>query len=148
MSATIDSTPSPRGALSKLRRNQGGSNNSANSLADSSNSDDPNADPERRPSTSSGIGKLKERIRRKSVQEDRRPSADAGNRLSKVLSGRKNKLRKTPSTDLEGRLRVDESSSTGNLALSGNRSDSSLGPDLNGSGRSSILTEDNSDGEG
>ena len=80
---------------------------------------------------------------RKSV-DDRRGSNDSGRRLSTLLSGRRNKLKKTTSTDLEKHLSVN--SSSGNLELSGNRSDSSLG--LAGSGHSSILTDDNSDQEG
>ena len=144
MPTTDSGTSSPRGALSKLRRNQGGSNNSSASLASNSNSDDPNADSERRLSTASGIGKLKERLRRKSV-DDRRGSDDSESRLSKLISSGRNSPKKTPPTDFERSLNV-ETSDGGNLDLSGNRSDSSLA--LDGSGRSSILTDDNSEPEG
>lgn len=140
------STPPSRG-LSRLRRNHGDSdpsrNNSTNSLVSSSNSDDPNGDSGvgLRPVTSGGIGKLTDRIRRKSI-DDRRSSADAGKRLSSLLSGRKHRLKRAKSSEL-GSSNGNADGST--LALPGNQSDSSLAQE--GSGRSSLLTDDNSDPE-
>ena len=144
MASTEQPTPSPRSAFFKLRPKDT-RNESTNSLDTSSNSDDLNIDGgSLRPSTSEGSTRFRDRLRRKSV-DDRRDSNDSGRRLSTLLSGRRNKLKKTPSTDnLENRLRPK--TSNGNLELSGNRSDSSLG--LGGSGHSSLLTDDNSDSEG
>lgn len=143
MASTDQPTPSPRSAFFKLRPKDS-RNESSNSLDTSSNSDDLNVDGGTlRPSTSEGSTRFRDRLRRKSV-DDRRDSNDSGRRLSTLLSGRRNKLKKTPSTDLEKYLRPK--TSNGNLELSGNRSDSSLG--LDGSGHSSLLTDDNSDQEG
>ena len=150
-------TPSPRG-LSKLRRNNNKSdpNGSTNSLnLSSSNSD---ADASLRPTSSSGAldgggaGKLMNRLRRRSVQEDgsRRGSEDVPTRrLSKLVPGRLKKSKKGADDDgeLERNLSVD-STGYGNYEISGNRSESSLGPDLTGSGHSSLLTDGDSDTEG
>ena len=146
MPSTDLATPPPRG-LSKLRRLEGGSNHSTNSLVSSSNSDDPNTDPNlQQLNTEGGTGKLMDRLRRKSIQDDsRRGSKDTGKRISVLLPGRKNKLKKQPSSEqLERHLSTD--SGAGNLALARNQSDSSLGQD--GSGHSSLLSDDISDHEG
>ena len=142
MPATDAGAPSPRGTFSRLRRNLGDSNESSNSLASSSNSDDPNASPSRRLSTADGVGvKLRDRLRRKSL-DDRRGSNDSGNRLSNLMHGRKSKLKTTKADDPEQQLSAD--SGSGNLGLLGNQSDSSL---LAGSGRSSLLTDGESENE-
>jgi hypothetical protein len=122
MSAPDISTPPSRG-LSRLLRNQGGSkNDSTNSLADSSNSDDPNAElgVGLRPSSSRGVGdRLADRIRRRSV-DDRRDSADSTKqRLSSLLPSRRNKLKRAKSSELI----AEPAPSTENLDLTGNQSD-------------------------
>lgn len=144
MPATDVATPPSRGGLSRLRRNQGdGANDSTNSLISSSNSDDPNGDSGvgLRPTSSGGIGKLTDRLRRRSV-DDRRGSDDSGKRLSALIPSRRNKLKRAKSSELK---RNAEPGSTG-LPQSNNGSDSSLAQA--GSGRSSLFTEDNSDIEG
>ena len=145
MPATDLAAPLPRGKLSsKFRRKLGDSNDSSNSLASSSTSEDPNAEQSLRPSTSDGAGgRLKNRLRRKSV-DDRRGSNDAGKRLSNLMPGRKDRPKKTDWNEPERQLSAD--SGTGNLGLLGNQSDSSIG--LAGSGRSSLLTDGESDHEG
>ena len=144
MPSTGATSPSPSGALSKLRRKAGASNDSSNSLESSSNSDNPYADPALQP-TDSGLGKLRDKFRRKSVDDrgGKRGSQDSGRRLSALVPNRRNKLRKVASSDLQQQSSL--SSSTGNLAITGNRSDSSLG--VGGSGHSSLLTDDNSENE-
>ena len=144
MPATDLAAPSPRGTLSRLRRKPGDSNESSNSLASSSNSDDPSASPGLRASISEGVGrKLKDRLRRKSV-DDRRGSNESRNRFSNFLLDRKNKVKETDSNGLDRQLSID--SGSGNLALYQNQSDSSLG--LAGSGQSSLLTDGESEHEG
>lgn len=139
--------PSPRGKLSKLKHALGDSNGSSNSLASSSNSDVPDADLTLRPTTSDGVtGKLRDRLRRKSV-DDRRDSQDSGKRerLSNLIARQKSKAKNALSSDSDRQLTVD-SSSNGNLGIAGNLSGSSL--DLAGSGRSSLLTDGESEHEG
>jgi hypothetical protein len=141
---TADLATPPSRGLSRFKRSQGnGENNSTNSLVSSSNSDDPNTESGvgLRPNSSGGIAKLADRIRRKSV-DDRRGSVDSGKRLSSLLPGRRNKLKRTKSSELSSTNVEAESGAT---ALTGNQSDSSLAEE--GSGRSSLLTEDNSDHE-
>ena len=140
-----DATPSPRGTLSRLKRNLGDSNESNNSLASSSNSDDPNASSGLQPTTAEGVGrKLRARLRRRSV-DDRRDSNDSGKRLSNLIPGRKNKPKKTDSDELERQSSVDSAAGNVGLGLVGNQSDSSL---LAGSGQSSLLTDGESEHEG
>ncbi|KAK5174752.1 uncharacterized protein LTR77_001835 [Saxophila tyrrhenica] len=147
MSAPDVNTPPSRG-LSRLLRNQGDSkNNSTNSLVDSSNSDDQN--PESavglRPGSSRGVGeRLADRIRRKSV-DDRRDSAESAKRLSSFIPSRRNKLKRNKSSERQAESR-EPSPVNESLTLAGNQSDSSLAQE--GSGRSSLLTDDNSDQEG
>ena len=130
---------SPLGnTLLKFRRNPGGQNKSTNSLTSESTSDDPNASNSFRASIDEGIGKLRDRARRKPGDE-RRGSRDSP--LSGLMSGRKNKVQNTASTDLERHLSVD-SHNDANLEIADNRSDSSLGID------EGLLTDDNSDVEG
>lgn len=142
MPSTELNASSPRRTLSKLRRNLGDSNGSSNSLASSSNSDDPTADLSLRPTTSDGVtGKLRDKLRRKSV-DDRRDSQDSGKRLSQLIPRRKSKAREKKSSDLDRQLSPEPGN--GNLGISGiNHSGSSL--DLAGSGRSSLLTDGESD---
>ena len=146
MPSTDLAAPLPRGKLSKLKHALGDSNGSSNSLVSSSNSDAPETDLSLRPTTSHGVtGKLRDRLRRKSV-ENRRDSQDSGNRLSNLMSRRKSKAKKDESNELNRSSTVD-SSSNGNLGISGtNLSGSSL--DLAGSGRSSLLTDGESEHEG
>lgn len=149
MPATDPSTPPLRG-LARLKRNPGDNgNDSTNSLVSSSNSDDPTAEAGvgLRPSSAGGIGKLADRLRRRSV-DDRRDSADAGNRLSALLPGRRNKLKRTKSSDLKVGIGAEDDICQDQLpcGLPNNHSDSSLVD--GGSGRSSLFTEDNSDHEG
>ena len=130
--------------MARLRDKLGDSNGSSNSLGSSSNSDDPNADLTLRPTTSDGVGqKLKDKLRRKSV-DTRRDSEDSGKRLSNLMPrSRRSKPTNVSSSDLLDRqLSVD--SNNGNLGL--NLSTSSL--DLAGSGRSSLLTDGESENEG
>lgn len=144
MPATDVATPPSRRGVSRLRRIQGeGNNDSTNSLVSSSNSDDPNADSGvgLRPASSGGIGKLTDRLRRRSV-DDRRGSEDSAKRLSALIPGRRNKLKRAKSSDLNP---TADSPGTG-LTQSNNASDSSLAQA--GSGRSSLFTDDNSDIEG
>ena len=111
----------------------------------SSNSDNPDAGLSLRPTTSDGVtGKLRDKLRRKSV-DDRRDSADAGKRLSNLIpSRRKSKLKKERLGDLDQQTTLD--SRAGSLGISGNLSGSSL--DLAGSGRSSLFTDGESEHEG
>ena len=144
MPSTENSAPSPRGTLARLRDKLGDSNESSNSLASSSNSDDQNADLRLRPTTSEGVGtKLKDKLRRKSV-DTRRDSQDSGRRLSNLMSRRrKSKSKNAASSDLDRQWSVD--SNNGNLGISG-LSTSSL--NLAGSGRSSLFTDGESEREG
>jgi hypothetical protein len=144
MPSTDSSAPSTRGTLARLRDKLGDSNESSNSLASSSNSDDPNADLSLRPTTSDGVaGKLRDKLRRRSV-DNRRDSEDSGKRLSNLMSrSRKSKSKNALSSDLDRQLSVD--SNNGNLGISG-LSTSSL--DLAGSGRSSLFTDGESEHEG
>ncbi|KAK3701386.1 hypothetical protein LTR37_015484 [Vermiconidia calcicola] len=147
MSTTDLPLPAPR-SVSKLRRKLGKNNDSSNSLAESSNDDDPNADASRRSSTSGGLGKLKDRMRRKSVDERRR-SDDSGKRLSAIIPDRKSRrLEKEKSSEFERNGSTDSGTGPAHptFMLPTSRSDSSL--NLAGSGRSSLLTDDNSEHEG
>ncbi len=145
MPAPDFSTP-PGRELSKLLRRQGDSkNDSSNSLAESSNSDDPNRESGvgLRPTSSRGMERLADRIRRRSV-DDRRGSADSGKRLSSLLPAKLSKLKRTKSSE---EIKAEPTPSNDTLLLTGNQSDSSLAQE--GSGRSSLLTDDNtSDHEG
>lgn len=133
--------------MSKLRRNQENSSTSTNTLASSSNSDDQTLEQVRTPPTDGSTSKFRDVFRRKSVDVNGKAiSPDSGRRLSNLRLGRKNKLKKTDSNDLSRHLSVD--SENGNLELSGNRSESSLLVDLDGSGGDSILTGDESENEG
>ena len=113
-------------------------------MVSSSNSDNPDADLSLRPTTSDGVtGKLRDKLRRKSV-DDRRDSADAGKRLSNLIPSRRSKRKKDKQDDLDRQTTLD--SQTGSLGISGNLSGSSL--DLAGSGRSSLFTDGESEHEG
>lgn len=94
----------------------------------------------------STLGRIRSRTRRKSVQaeDDRRGSGDSGSRLSKLLPGKRHRVRKTPSND--NLNRPLSACATGSNGLPGNHSDSSIG--INGSGHSSLLTDDNFEQEG
>lgn len=143
MPATELGKPSPRGALSKLRRNKGLADASTNSVASAPvEGDDSSESTGLRASMDAAFGKVKERTRRKSV-DDRRGSEDTS---AKRLSGLFPRKKRRESKDKPGLERnLSAPSGDESLFLSDNRSDSSL---LNGSGRSSLLTEDNSDVEG
>lgn len=127
--------------FSRLRRGSTDKNASTASLEVSSGASD-GADAKSKSGMESTIERIRSRTRRGSVQTDdeRRGSGDSGRRLAKLLPGKRGRLKKTPSSDnLERPL-----SAYGNLQ--GNQSDSSIG--ANGSGHSSLLTDDNSEQEG
>lgn len=145
-------TPSPRGgALSKLRRtkDKGFGNVSTTSLPGTSGESDEmtgNA-PDKdglRASMENAIDKVRGGSRRRSV--DDRPKTEDGppRRLSTLVSKAKRKVR----GDREAELSQTTSLESGaDLALPGNRSDSSLLFDE--SGHSSLLTDDEGrDGDG
>lgn len=145
MSVAETETASPRGALSKLRRTKGLVNASTNSLVSSSGDGDDatgNApDVVSEGGLRASFDKVKDRARRS--QDGRRGSADvssavsSGRRLSSLVSKTKRKItRSERNAGLERNLSAD----SGNAALSGNRSDSSLL--LDDSGHSSLLTDD------
>lgn len=142
MPATEQGTPSPRGALSKLRRNKGPTNASTSSLANGSgDGEDSSEGGGLRASMDAAFEKVKERTRRKSV-DDRRGSDDASaRRLSSIIPHRK----RASKVDAPGLQRNLSAQSGDNLSFTGNRSESSL---LDDSGHSSLLTDDNSDVEG
>ena len=129
--------------LSRLRRGSIDKNGSTVSLRNSTASD--GGDPAAKPSTESPLDLIRSKTRRKSTHEDeRRGSGDSGGRLSKLLPGKRGRLKKTPSSDkLERPVSAYSTTSNG---LPGNQSDSSIG--ANGSGHSSLLTDDNSEHEG
>ena len=137
MSSNELATPPSQGPLNP-GEGLGDSNTSSNSLVSSSNDDDPGADLSLRPTSSAGLSKLTDRLRKKSVDE-RRGSNDSGRRLSTL----KNKLKKTKSKDV--RPSPSFGLETGAFSLSQNQSNSSLG--LASSSRSSLLTDDNSENE-
>ena len=144
--ASPSQSPSPR-RLSKFRRNKDVINDSTNTLASSSNSDDATLEAIRTPPTDGTTSKFRDVFKRKSVDVKPLPdSPDDGRRLSNFRLGRKNKLNSTASNDLSRHLSVDSESGTPELA--GNSSASSLLLDLEGSGGNSILTDDGSDQEG
>ncbi|KAK3676284.1 hypothetical protein LTR78_004035 [Recurvomyces mirabilis] len=133
--------PSPRGPLSKLRRNKN-ANGSTTSLQSSTGDTDESTENAR--GLRGSIDKGKERIR-KSIDE-RRGSGDASaKRLSSLLPRRKrspNKGSGSPTRALSG-LSLDPGN--GSHFLSGNHSNASF----DDSGHSSLLTDDNnSDHEG
>lgn len=126
--------------FSRLRRGSTDKNASTVSLGTSSASD--GVDSPVKTAVDSTLDKIRSRTRRTSV-DDRRGSGDSGSKLSKLLPGKRHRVRKTPSTDnLERPLSGQSGLSNG---LPGNQSDSSIG--VNGSGHSSLLTEDASDQE-
>lgn len=129
-------TPSPRlGALSRLRRNKGRANASANSLTNSSN-DDENAGGGLLSSVDAAIDKVKERTTRRSDDEP----ISTRSRLASLVPGRRRSIRSSHGPD--GQRRGSQQSSSG-LPSPMNDSDSSL---LDGSGHSSLLTDgDHSD---
>lgn len=144
MPSTELAAPSPRGTFAKLRDALGDSDGSSNSLVSSSNSDHPDAPLSHRPTTSDGVtGRLRDRLKRKSVDE-RRGSQDLGEKLSNLISRGRSKAKKAQAEHLDHQLSVD--SGTGGLGISRNLSGSSL--DLAGSGRSSLLTDGESEHEG
>lgn len=139
---------SPRGGpLAKLRRNKGLANASSTSLTSSSGegedvagkSTENVADSSRlRGSIDAAIEKVRDRTsRRGSLADDRRNSEEpVGRRLSTLVFKTKRRIRKDRDDDVERNLSIDYLDGM----LNGNQSDSSL--HLNGSGRSSLLTED------
>lgn len=138
MSTTLEPppTPSPRGKLSKLsRRGRKDKDAETSSLSLVSNSTEGDQDGTDRKSSVDGfIDKLKERSRRST--DDRRSSADngSGNRMSKLLPG-KLKTRRSSNTTTDDSRRSsadrDQSPATSQRSL-----------EHNGSGRSSLLTDD------
>lgn len=143
MPATEPNTPPPRGALSRLRRNKGLANASANSFgAGSTDGDESEPGGGLRASMDAAIGKVKERTKRRSV-DDRRGSDDTSTKRLSALLPRK---RRGSKQDVSGPERnLSAVSTNDSLAGSGNHSESSLVDD---SGHSSLLTDDNSDVEG
>ena len=136
-------SPSPRRSYGKLRRNKGLDEARTDSMASSSaDGDDGIESGGLRASVDGAMDKVKKRVRRLSV-DDRNVDGESGpRRLSKILSRRKRSpIKDGLSSDMQRNLSSD--SGFGNMDLSANRSDSSLL--LNESGRSSLLTEDNSD---
>jgi len=139
-------TPSPRGALSRLRRNKGPGNASSQSLASAPADDNDSSEGAGglRASMDAAVGRVKERTKR--AVEDRRGSNDAssrrgsvdnsGRRLSNLIPGRK----RSSKPDLVRNLSAHSGGSGDGGSIAGNRSDTSL---IDGSGRSSLLTEDN-----
>ncbi|KAK4546674.1 hypothetical protein LTR36_001892 [Oleoguttula mirabilis] len=143
MAATESNAPSPRGALSRMRRNKGTANTSTNSLGTgSADGDDPESGGGLRASMDAAIEKVKDRTKRRSV-DDRRGSDDPSiKRLAGFLPRKKREEKK----DASGREPSLSAQSAGDsVLLSGNRSETSL---LDDSGHSSLLTDDNSDNEG
>lgn len=144
MAATESGTPSPRGALSKLRRNKGLASASTNSLVSGDGDDSSENGSGIRASIDAAVDKVRERTRRPS-DAGRRGSGDAAKRLSNLIPRRK-RGSKQEDLGLDRELGgVDGEHGNGSLPVSGNRSDSSL---LSASGRSSLLTDENSDVEG
>lgn len=138
--AAADVEPSPRGSLSKLRRNKAPTNSSSHSLlTGSADGDDSSEGAGLRASVDAAIDKVKQRARRRSVDDRCGSEESSGNRLSSLLARRKRSPKKS-SSGLERHLSAQSGGS-----LSGNHSDSSL---VDESGRSSLLTDDNSDIEG
>lgn len=138
--------PPALGKLSRLRRGSGDKNASSTSLANSAAGD--TADSPVSAVVDATIDKIRSKTRRRSVQadgDDRRGSGESPSRLSKLLSGKRSRLRKTPSSDNIQRP-LSETSATSNTGLAGYQSDSSIG--VEGSGYSSLLTDDNSEQEG
>lgn len=129
--------------FSRLRRGSTDKNASTTSLGTASADDD--KDSPVKAAVDSTIGKLRSKTRRKSVQaedDERRGSGESSSRLSKLLPGKRGRLRRNPSSDnLERPLSVNSGLSNG---LPGNQSDSSIG--VNGSGHSSLLTDEEQEG--
>ncbi|KAK5128029.1 hypothetical protein LTR85_005146 [Meristemomyces frigidus] len=147
MPTTEPNAPSPRGALSRLRRNKPGANASTNSLGNASADGDESESgggggQGLRASMDAAIEKVKDRTKRRSV-DDRRGSDDNSTKRLTNLLPRKRRGSKQAGPELERNLSVV--SAGDNLSFSGNRSESSLVDD---SGHSSLLTDDNSDIEG
>lgn len=138
-------TASPIRALSRLRRNHDGRNDSSNSLIDSSNSDDPGTEKSTRASIESGVNKIKDHVRRRST-DDRsgRSDSQTAKRLSKLVPHRRRKGEEQYSEEVSRHSSFD--SGNVSLALPGNRSGTSLADQ--GSGRSSLFTDDGSDDAG
>lgn len=133
------SSPSPRRALTKLRRLRDGSDNSTHSQDEDSASDEQGSNLSLQP-TITGGNSLRDRLRRKSV-DDRPDSRDSGSRLSTLI---RNKFKKNDGNDSNTNLSTDGGNDS--LQITGNHSASSLGVD--DSGHSSLLTDDDSEQEG
>ena len=140
MPSTELQTPSPRN-LSRLRRNKDVANASTNSLASGSADGDDSSEGGLRASMDAALDKVRERARRKSV-DDRRGSDDTANRRLSGLFPRKKKASRKGSRGPERNLSTPAGDDK--LSISGNRSESSL---LD-SGHSSLFTDDASDQEG
>lgn len=127
--------------FSRLRRGSIDKNASSASVAAASGANDAVED-QSKSVMDSTFDRLRSRTRRGSVQTDdeRRGSGDSGRRLAKLLPGKRGRLKKTPSSD-----NLDRPVSAYG-SLQGNQSDSSIG--AQGSGHSSLLTDDNSEQEG
>lgn len=144
MPSTETGTSSPRGALSRLKRNKGLVNASNNSLgAGSADGDDYSEGGKGiRASMDAALEKVKDKTKRRSV-DDRRGSEDmSSKRLSSFIPGKKRASKK----DAPGLERNLSAQSAGDsVSFISNRSETSL---LDESGHSSLLTDDNSDMEG
>lgn len=157
MSSLEPPAPSPRGKLSKLslRNRKDKDDNNSSTLSLDTTNDDPNPS-ERMPSVEGLIDKLKDRGR-KSMDDRGRKSTDnrgssadngSGKRLSKLLPS-KLKSRRGSKANNDDSRRSSAISMDGGDASSGTPSanESQLSLEQNGSGRSSLLTDD-SDNEG
>ena len=146
-------TQSARGPLAKLRSTKGSINASSNSLASSSGDGDESGNNEHKPqslnatesgglraSVGSAIDKVKDRTRRLSVdgQVDGRGSEDS-TRLSSIITRTKRRVRNRSKAPGGSRRGSVDSRLGNDLELEGNQSESSL---FAGSGRSSLLTDD------
>lgn len=153
-----DMPPSESGALgrlSRLRRDNSDKNGSTASLGASSDGDGdaPEFGVGLKANVDSAMERLRSKTRRTSVDE-RRGSGDSTKRLSKLMPGRRRGSKKntesvqsTSRDDLASRDTLERSPSGGiDNTLLGNQSDSSV--DLQGSGRSSLLTDDASEQDG
>ncbi|KAK3066331.1 hypothetical protein LTR53_017365, partial [Teratosphaeriaceae sp. CCFEE 6253] len=135
---------SPRRALSRLRGNKGASI-STTSLASGSGNDGGDDALE-----SGSGGGLLDRLKKRGASS-RRSSKDDGaganaGRLSSMMARRKRGSKQEDSDSLERRLSALSGDLAGSgLAIPANRSETSLPDD---SGRSSLMTDENSDGEG
>ena len=145
MSTELNS-PSPRlKGLSRLRRNKDPTNASTASFSSTGEDSAGNGSGRARNSVDAAIGKIKERTSRRS-SDDRRGSTDStGKRLSKLVPGSRRGSKKDESAGLSRESSVQsDPAAHGVFELNRNRSDLSL---QDGSGNSSLMTEDYSDND-